>query len=162
MFHGLLNIEGIWVQHRVSPEPFNLSLWNFHKMSLIYKTFIWTNNKKDSHVTLSGHFESHIENMKMPINNYFMQNNRKTSIYIKYQSSGFILIYCFIRNKSKYSNWRAVCHPHGHVFDIFCFPRNLMTLQILQLVQKIALTSIYDIIMSPEHFEIKNTDLRPK
>ena len=29
------------------------------------------------------------------------------------------------------------------------------------LVQKIALTSIYDIIMSPEHFEIKNKDLRP-
>ena len=26
MFQGLLNIEGIWVQHRVSPEPFNLSL----------------------------------------------------------------------------------------------------------------------------------------
>ena len=23
---GLVNIEGIWVQHRVSPEPFNLSL----------------------------------------------------------------------------------------------------------------------------------------
>ena len=29
------------------------------------------------------------------------------------------------------------------------------------LVQKIALTSIYDIILSPEHFEIKNKDLRP-
>ena len=29
------------------------------------------------------------------------------------------------------------------------------------LVQKIAFTSIYDIIMSPEHFEIKNKDLRP-
>ena len=28
-------------------------------------------------------------------------------------------------------------------------------------VQKIAYTSIYDIIMSPEHFEIKNKDLRP-
>ena len=28
-------------------------------------------------------------------------------------------------------------------------------------VQKIASTSIYDIIMSPEHFEIKNKDLRP-
>ena len=27
-------------------------------------------------------------------------------------------------------------------------------------VQKIALTSIYDIIKSPEHFEIKNKDLR--
>ena len=29
------------------------------------------------------------------------------------------------------------------------------------LVQKIAHTSIYDIIMSSEHFEIKNKDLRP-
>ena len=29
------------------------------------------------------------------------------------------------------------------------------------LVQKIAYSSIYDIIMSPEHFEIKNKDLRP-
>ena len=29
------------------------------------------------------------------------------------------------------------------------------------LVQKIAFTSIYDIIMSPEHFEIKNKYLRP-
>ena len=29
------------------------------------------------------------------------------------------------------------------------------------LVQKIVFTSIYDIIMSPEHFEIKNKDLRP-
>ena len=29
------------------------------------------------------------------------------------------------------------------------------------LVQKFAYTSIYDIIMSPEHFEIRNKDLRP-
>ena len=29
------------------------------------------------------------------------------------------------------------------------------------LVQKIAYTSIYDIIMSSENFEIKNKDLRP-
>ena len=29
------------------------------------------------------------------------------------------------------------------------------------LVQKIAQTSIYNMIMSPEHFEIKNKDLRP-
>ena len=29
------------------------------------------------------------------------------------------------------------------------------------LVQKITQTSIYDIIMSPEHFEIKNKYLRP-
>ena len=29
------------------------------------------------------------------------------------------------------------------------------------IAQKIAFTSIYDITMSPEHFEIKNKDLRP-
>ena len=29
------------------------------------------------------------------------------------------------------------------------------------LVQKNVFTSIYDITMSPEHFEIKNKDLRP-
>ena len=29
------------------------------------------------------------------------------------------------------------------------------------LVQKIALTSVYDIITSPEHFEIKNKDFCP-
>ena len=29
------------------------------------------------------------------------------------------------------------------------------------LVQKIAYTTIYDIIMSPEHFEIQNKELRP-
>ena len=29
------------------------------------------------------------------------------------------------------------------------------------LVQKIALTSIYDVIMSPEHFEIRNKNVRP-
>ena len=29
------------------------------------------------------------------------------------------------------------------------------------LVQKIVYTSIYDIIMAHEHFEIKNKDLRP-
>ena len=29
------------------------------------------------------------------------------------------------------------------------------------LLQKIAFTSMYDITLSPEHFEIKNKDLRP-
>ena len=37
MFQGLLNIEGLLVQHRVSPEPTNISLWSFHRMLLIYK-----------------------------------------------------------------------------------------------------------------------------
>ena len=44
MFQGLLDIKSIWVQHRVSPEPLNLLLWNFHRMLLIYKTCIWIND----------------------------------------------------------------------------------------------------------------------
>ena len=50
-------------------------------MLLIYKTFIWTNNKKDSHVTFGGHFGSQIENMK---NAFYLFHAKidKTSIYI--------------------------------------------------------------------------------
>ena len=55
-------------------------------------------------MTFGGHFGSHIENIKMSINSYFMQKIDKTYIYINYQTSGFTLIYCFIRNKSKYSS----------------------------------------------------------
>ena len=73
MFQGLLNIEGLGVQHRVSTEPFNLMLRNFHRMLLIYKTFIWTNNNKNIHVTFGGHFEAILKIWKMSINNYFMQ-----------------------------------------------------------------------------------------
>ena len=59
---------------------------------------------------------------------------------------------------------RPICHPHGHVFDIFNFREsnditNMFVKYILE--QKIAYTSIYDIIMSPEHFEIQNKELRP-
>ena len=63
--------------------------------------------KKDSHVTFGGHFGSHIENMKNAYKQLFNAKIDKKSIYIKYQTSEFILIYCFIRNKSKYSSWRA-------------------------------------------------------
>ena len=35
-----------------------------YRMLPLYKRFILTNNKKDSHVTFVGHFGSHIENMK--------------------------------------------------------------------------------------------------
>ena len=59
---------------------------------------------------------------------------------------------------------RPVCHPHGHVFDTSISAKsndisNIFVKSIL--VQKIALISIYDISTSPEHFEIKNKDLRP-
>ena len=56
-----------------------------------------------------------------------------------------------------------VYHPHGHVFDIFIYAKsNDITKNFVKsiLVQKIAYTSIYDSIMSPEHFEIKNKALR--
>ena len=86
MFQGLLDIEGIRVQRKVSPEPFNLSLWNFHRMLLMYKTFIWINNNKKSHVTFGGHFKSHKENMNNTVKQLFYAKIDKTSIYTKYQT----------------------------------------------------------------------------
>ena len=59
---------------------------------------------------------------------------------------------------------RLVCHPHGHVFDIFISAKSNAITDIFVasiLVQKIAYTPLYDIIMPPEHFEIKNKNLRP-
>ena len=41
-----------------------IAVKNIHRMFLIYKTFIWPNNNKNSHVTVGGHFKSRIENMK--------------------------------------------------------------------------------------------------
>ena len=56
----------------------------------------------------------------------------QTSIDIKYQTSGFILIYCFIRNKSKIAveglNVTCLSSPWTR-FRYFIFPRNLITLQ---------------------------------
>ena len=57
-----------------------------------------------------------------------------------------------------------VCHSLGHVFVVLKPAKsnditNIFVKSIL--VQKIAETSIYDIIMSPEHFKIKNKDLCP-
>ena len=59
---------------------------------------------------------------------------------------------------------RPVCHPHGHVSIVFISAKsnditNFYVKSIL--VQKIAKPSIYDTVMSPEHFEIRNKDLRP-
>ena len=59
---------------------------------------------------------------------------------------------------------RPVCHSLGHVFVVLTSTKsyNIATIFVKYiLVQIIAETSIYDIIMSPEHFEIKNKDLRP-
>ena len=59
---------------------------------------------------------------------------------------------------------RPVCHPHGHLLYFFISANsnditNIFVKSIL--VQKIAFSSIYYIIMSLEHFEIKNKDLLP-
>ena len=59
---------------------------------------------------------------------------------------------------------RPVCHFLGHVFIVFTSAKSNDNTNIFVksfLVQKIAYNSIYDIIMSPQHFEIKNNDLRP-
>ena len=68
------------------------------------QNFYLNHNKKDSHVTFGGHFGSNTENMKNAYKQLFYAKIDKTSIYIKYQTSGFILVYCFIGNKSKYSD----------------------------------------------------------
>ena len=59
---------------------------------------------------------------------------------------------------------RPVCLSLGHVFVILTSAKsnditNIFVKSIH--VQKITYASIYDIIMSPEHFEIKNKYLRP-
>ena len=57
---------------------------------------------------------------------------------------------------------RPICHPMD-MFLIFLISAksnditNMFVKSIL--VEKIAFTSIYDIIMSPEHFEIQNKEL---
>ena len=60
---------------------------------------------------------------------------------------------------------RPVCHFLGHVFSLIwaSAESNDITNFFVKtnLVQKIALTSTYDISMSLEHFEIKNKVLRP-
>ena len=66
--------------------------------------FYLNQQSKDSRVTFGRPFGSHIENMKNAYKQLFHAKIDKTSIYIKYQTSEFILIYCFIRNKSKYSS----------------------------------------------------------
>ena len=59
---------------------------------------------------------------------------------------------------------RPVCHSLGHVFVVMTSAKSNDITHIFVksiIVQKIVFTSIYDIIMSPEHFEIKNKDLHP-
>ena len=58
---------------------------------------------------------------------------------------------------------RPICHPHGHVsiFLISTKSNGITNMFVKSIIaQKIALTSIYDIIISPEHFEIQNKESR--
>ena len=50
---------------------------------------------------------------------------------------------------------RPVCHPLGHVFDIFFISAKSNDISNIFVKSIITLTSIYNISMSPEHFEIK-------
>ena len=53
---------------------------------------------------------------------------------------------------------RPVCHSLGHGFAVLTSAKSYDITNIFLksiLVQKIAYSSIYDIITSPEHFEIK-------
>ena len=53
---------------------------------------------------------------------------------------------------------RPVCHSLGHVFVVFASAKSNSITNIFVksiLVQKIAYTSIYDISVSPGHFEIR-------
>ena len=59
---------------------------------------------------------------------------------------------------------RPAYHSLGHVLVVLTSAKpyditNIFVKSIL--VQKIAFTSIHDIIMSPEQFEMTNKDLRP-
>ena len=64
-------------------------------------------------MTFGGHFGSYIENMKNVYQQLFHAKIYKTSIYIKYQTSGFILIYCFIKNTVSHFSYAPLFQgPH--------------------------------------------------
>ena len=57
-----------------------------------------------------------------------------------------------------------VFHSPGHMFVVLMSAKsNDITNMYLKsiIAQKIVFSSIYDITMSPEHFEIKSKDMRP-
>ena len=51
---------------------FNILLWNFHRLLLIYQTFIWANNDKIVTWPSAAILEAMLKIWKMSINNYFM------------------------------------------------------------------------------------------
>ena len=134
MFQGLLNIEGIWVQHRVSSEPFNLLLWNFHKMLLIFKTFIWTNDNKKKSRDRWRPFWQPYWNMKNAYKQLFYAQKIKhpstPSIKHKYLF-WYHIVSSEINQNIAVEGPNASCMSFPWTcFVVFLRPRNLMTLQI--------------------------------
>ena len=78
---------------KVSPEPFDLLLWNLHRMLLIHKTFIWTNNNEIVTWPLLVILEAILKYGKMPINNYFMHKKIKHPSTPSIKHNNFIRYY---------------------------------------------------------------------
>ena len=94
-------------------------------------------NHNNSHVTVGGHFGSHIENMEMPINNYLMQKKIKHSSTTSIKHKNLFWYYIV---SSEINQNMAVegLNASGMSFLWTCFccfrrPRNLLTLQIILL-----------------------------
>ena len=68
----ILRVYGFNTRYLQIIQPITVKLY---RILLIYITFIWTNNKKDCHVTFGGHFGSHIENMKNAYKQLFYAKN---------------------------------------------------------------------------------------
>ena len=100
----------------------------------------------------------------MPINNYFMHKIDKTSMFIRIYSYIFVSSKIHQNIASEVLNASCNSYPWTCVRYFFITAKsnditNIFVMSIL--IQKIAYTSIYDIIMFPEHFEIKKKDLPP-
>ena len=95
--------------------------------------------KIDTHTSTSS--IKHQDLLGYIVSSEFNQSIAVEALNMSYISSPRTCFrYCFISEKSNYIT-------------------NIFVKSIL--VQKIVVTSIYNIIMSPEHFEIKNKELRP-
>ena len=104
----------------------------------------------------------------MPINNYYMQKKPQhtSASSIKHQDLLGYIISSEINQSITIEAFKCVLYVIPmDMFSIFLISAksnditNIFVKSIL--VQKIAVTSIYYIFTSPEHFEIKNNELRP-
>ena len=141
MFQGLLNIKGIGVQHRVSSEPFNLLLWDFHRLMLIYKLYF--------ELTFGGHFGSHIENKKNAYTGLFLYKIVEQYIYTKNLTSWLILIYCSIWNKTKKNVFRGFNAPYFEGYSKIIGMHNLKIMPSLIAWYPVRLIRILKAIIFP-------------